>query len=132
MDYKTAVLRIRKYFKDNFTTAPIVLPDMVSSYTDTPWVRFNVLHTTGFQSSMGSPTSNRFERQGIITVQIFTPQGDNTVSATNLANEILKLYEGVENNAIIYFDAYAKEVGNDGRGWYQINVLISFKYEEIT
>ena len=125
---------MRKYFNDNYDTTPIVLPDSVDDTTSrtTAWVRFNILHTDGFQASMGSLGNNRFERRGIITVQIFTPQGDNTVTATNLADEILKLYEGVENNGIIYFDAYAKEVGNDGRGWYQINILTNFKYEEIT
>jgi hypothetical protein len=81
---------------------------------------------------MGSPSSNRFERQGIITIQVFTKQGENSVPAITLANEILKLYEGVENSGILYYDAFVKEIGDDGRGWYQINVLTGFKYSEIT
>lgn len=132
MDFKTATIAMRKYFNDNFTGCPIALPDAVKEYTNTPWCRFNVLHSTGYQATMGSPTANRFERQGIITIQIFVPQGDNTVTATDFANTILKLYEGVENSGVLYYNAYAKEVGNDRRGWYQINVLTEFKYSEIT
>lgn len=132
MDFKTATVAMKKYFNDNFTTCPIVLPDMVAEYTDTPWVRFNILHASGYQATMGNPSGNRFERIGIITVQIFVPQGNNAVTATEIATTILKLYEGVENSGILYSNAYAKEVGNDGRGWYQINVLTEFKYSEIT
>lgn len=133
MDYKTAVRTMRKYFADNYSDTPIVLgSDDVANNVNTPWVRFNVIHGDGFQASMGSPSANRFERNGIITVQIFTPQGDNGVSAINLADKILKIYEGVENNGILYYDATVKEVGNDGRGWYQVNVLTSFRYETIT
>jgi hypothetical protein len=132
MDFKTATIAMRKYFNDNFTTCAIAIPDMVAEFTDVPWVRFNILHANGYQATMGSPASNRFERIGLITVQIFVPQGDNSVTATNIATEILKLYEGVEDSGILYSNAYAKEVGNDGRGWYQINVLTEFKYSEIT
>jgi hypothetical protein len=131
MDFKTATIAMRKYFSDNFTGCQIAIPDQAKEYT-TSWCRFNILHSTGYQASMGSPTANRFERQGIITIQIFIPQGDNTVTATDFATTILKLYEGVENSGVLYYNAYAKEVGNDGRGWYQINVLTEFKYSEIT
>lgn len=133
MDYSQAVTLMRQYFHDNFSSADIYLPDQNADPQEgLPWVRFNILHGDGRQVSMGDPSNNRFERRGVITIQIFTPQGDNSVSATTLADEILKLYEGVDINGILYFDAYAREVGNDGRGWYQINVLTSFKYENIT
>jgi hypothetical protein len=132
MDYKTATTAMRKYFNDNFTSCTIVLPDMVFDNSADSWVRFNILHSAGYQATMGSPSSNRFERQGIITIQVFTKQGENSVPAITLANEILKLYEGVENSGILYYDAFVKEIGDDGRGWYQINVLTGFKYSEIT
>ena len=135
MDYSQAVIAMQGYFNTGWASAtPIIWGDDDNSEIpdENPWVRFNIRHSDGFQATAGAPSANRFERIGIITVQIFTRQGDYAVTARGLATSALKLYEGVENSGILYYDAAVREIGNDGRGWHQINVLTSFKYSEVT
>lgn len=135
MDYKTAIQYMRNYFKTGWESATPILwgfDDPQAPPSNATWVRFNILHSDGRQITMGSPASNRFERIGIITIQVFSPIGNYAVDAVEKATAALKLYEGVENNGIFYYDAYCREIGNDGQGWNQINVIVTFRYEEIT
>jgi len=135
MDYKSARKELLEYFNTGWASATPVTVGNDAKYEPTEgqsWVRINIQHSTGFQSTMGDPSNNRFERQGIVTIQIFTPQGDFGVSASDLATDALKLYEGIESNGVFYYDAVVNEVGNDERGWHQVNVLASFRYNEIT
>lgn len=135
MDYKTARHAMQGYFNTGWASATPIVWGNDSTYEPeegTSWVRFNITHSAGFQSTMGDPSNNRFERQGIITVQIFSPQGEYGETASDLATNALKLYEGTVDNGIYYFDAYANDIGNDGNGWHQVNVLTSFRYNEIT
>ena len=135
MDYKTAFTAMQGYFNTSWDNETLVIwgdddnseiPDII------PWVRFNVRHASGFQATAGSPSNNRFERLGIVTIQIFTRQGNLQISSRDLADKALKIYEGVYNSGILYFDATVREIGQDGRGWHQVNVLTSFRYSEIT
>lgn len=134
MDYSEAINAMRGYFEQEWAELTPVAwgsDDVYQPDTKT-WVRFNILHNDGFQASTGSPDSNRFHRFGVVTIQIFARQGDYGRDAVEKATAALKVYEFVQNNAIHYYDATIKEVGNDGNGWHQINVLTKFRYEEIT
>jgi len=125
---------MRSYFDTGWNDETVIVWGDDNQYQpdSDPWVRFNILHNDGLQATIGSPGNNRFDRFGVITVQIFVRQGDYGIKARELATKALKLYEGVQDNDIIYSNAFVREVGNDGRGWQQINALINFRYEEIT
>lgn len=134
MNLEAATAAMRKYFDGVWND-----PDTVS-YDDAPftkpknktWVRFNIQHADGYQASIGSPGSNRFRSEGLIVAQVFQPQGKASKEARQKADQIIEAYRGTDNSGIHYFDVQPKEVGNDGAGWYQINVLIYFRYDHIT
>jgi hypothetical protein len=65
-------------------------------------------------------------------VQIFQKQGSYGIAARELAENALALFTGIDNSSISYYNGTIREVGNDGRGWYQINVVTEFRYDEIT
>ena len=135
MDYSSAFVAMQSYFNTYWNDETVIVwgdDDNKSIPSNAPWVRFNIRHADGFQATTGAPTSNRFERIGIITVQIFTKQGDRQVTSRTLADNALKAYEGVLQSDILYFGATVREIGNDGRGWHQTNVITSFRYSEIT
>ena len=135
LTYQNAVAEMIKFFNANAPSGVPVIwgsDDPNSPPDNEEWIRFNIRHNDGFQASMGSPGTNRFERQGIITIQIFQPEGGHGLGAQNIADEIVTLYSGANDNGIEYFDTFAREVGNDGFGWYQINVVTTFRYEQIT
>lgn len=133
--YIEAVTSMQGFFNTGWDSAtPIVWgeDDATPTPSEQAWVRFNITHNDGGQATMGSPNSNRFRHFGIITVQVFYPQGNFGIEARNLANNVLELYQGAEQDGIYYYDVRANEIGNDSFGWYQINVVIEFRYDNIT
>lgn len=97
------------------------------------WVRFNCVENDGRQATMGSPGANRFRQFGIVTVQVFQPQGQGSKGARTLSAAIATALKGtVTTNGVHFFDVYDRPVGNDENGFYQRNVIASFYYDEIT
>jgi hypothetical protein len=134
MNFNQAEASIRKYFNAQWAgLTPIAWPDtnFVPPSGET-WVRFNCQEINGEQSTMGSPGSNRFRHSGIITIQVFQPQGQNSRDARVKATAAIAAFMGVENEGILFFNVQGRQLGNDGQGYYQINVLASFRYDEIT
>lgn len=135
LKYKQAIAAMYAYFAANKPSGVAVIyggDDPTAPPDNAPWIRFNVQHNDGFQASMGSPNANRFERRGILTIQIFQPENQYGLVAQGHADTIHTLYSGLEDSGIHYFDTFVREAGNDGFGWYQINVVTTFKYEQIT
>jgi len=131
--YRQAVTAMQDYFNTSWNDdTPVLFDDDAQDVPEETFVRFNVQHNEGFQSTMGAPGNNRFQRRGLVIVQIFQKQGDFAIDAREKAENALALFAGVTNSDIYYYDGYIREVGNDGRGWYQINVVTSFRYDEIT
>lgn len=132
-DYTSAWLSIADYIKTGWGGAvPMFLDDDPATPTTDEFARLNIRHNDGEQSSMGAPGNNRFRRFGVVTVQIFQKQGKFGADARELAENALALFAGIENSGITYYNSSVREIGNDGRGWYQINVITEFRYDEIT
>lgn len=136
MSYESAVATIRKAFKDVWGTTTKVAYDDVPDKEIPPspastWVRLNIAHVDGYQASIGSPSSNKFRREGLINGQIFQPQGQGSLDARKKADLIIAIFQGKQISGITFYDVQAREIGNDGAGWYQINVLSKFYYDVI-
>jgi len=134
LTYSQAIGAMRDYFDTQWgSTTPIIWgSDDPTEKPNTTWVRFNIRHSDGFQATMGSPGSNRFDRVGVLTIQVFSPENQLGTDAVDKSTTILDLYSGLNDNGIEYYDAIVREIGNDGYGWYQINVVMTFRYEQIT
>lgn len=135
MNFNDAEFEIRAYFDTNWAnTTQIAWPDTKFSVPNNEtYVRFNCQETSGSQVSIGSPGANRFRHFGIVTIQIFQPQGQSSKDAREKATTILGIFMGKETvNGIHFYDVSARQIGDDGSGYYQINVNISFRYDEIT
>lgn len=133
-DYTTAWSAIADYIETQWADqTPLIVDDFAVDVPNADaWVRLTIRHTDGNQSTMGSPGSNRFRRFGIVTMQIFQRQGEFGITARELAENALAIFTGAENSGIYYYNATVREIGNDGRGWFQINVISEFRYDEIT
>lgn len=135
MNMQQAEAEIRKFFKDIWgTTTPIAWPDADFTIPEGKnWVRFTCQENDGRQVSMGSPGNNRFRQYGLIILQIFQPQGQGSVAARTLASNASSAFRGAQTTNGVHFEnVYSRAVGNDGAGFYQINVFISFYYDELT
>jgi hypothetical protein len=135
MNFTQAEAEIRSFFKTAWAgQTEIAWPDVeFDRPNDQTWVRFNCAENAGFQASMGSIGSNRFRHLGVVTIQVFQPEGQGSKDARAKANNALGAFMGAETtNDIHFFDVAANQIGNDGSGYYQINVTASFRYDEIT
>lgn len=97
-----------------------------------PWARVSLRHATGNQASLrGDAGTTRWDRGGILTVQIFVPTGEGLSEAYTLAKVVADAYEGTSTPSAVWFrNVRVNEVGPDGE-WFQVNVLIDFTYDEI-
>ena len=107
----------------------------VSDVTQLPngvWCRPSVRHATGEQASLSGGTgTKRWQRNGILTVQIFTPVGDGLSRAYDLAKIVGDAYEGYASPGGVWFrNLRVNEIGDSGK-YSQANVIVEFEYDEI-
>lgn len=97
-----------------------------------PWCRVNLRHTASRQASLaGAVGTRRFQRNGVLTVQVFEPIGKGLSGSTDLPKIVQDAYEGVETTSGVWFrDVTLKEIGPDG-DFFQTNVIALFEYDEI-
>lgn len=96
------------------------------------WVRVSVQHLLSEQAALaGADSQRRYERRGLITMQVFTPTGDGLATNDALATQLQEALQGVSSPSGIWFrNARANEVGQSGP-WFQTNVLADFEYDSI-
>lgn len=141
MNLLSAEAEIRKFFSAAWITAfaapntPLVAwPDTEFTIPETnTWIRFNCQENDGRQVSMGDPGNNRFRHYGIVTIQIFQRLGAGSVDARTKAAAAMGIFMGAQTeNGITFNEVSARQMGNDGHGFYQINVYAPFYYDELT
>lgn len=135
MNLDTAEAEIRAFFDTAWASlTEIAWPDVEFTVPEgETWVRFNCRENEGRQVSMGSVGSNRFRHFGIVTIQIFQPQGQGSNDARIKAAVAMDAFMGQKTtNDIVFNEVFGLQVGNDGSGYFQINVAASFYYDEIT
>lgn len=132
MSYESAVAAITAHFAQEWNNAtPVAYPDVPFNPPSSTWVRLNISHADGYQASIGSPGSNKFRRTGLVTVQVFQKQGKAGVDAHKKADLAVAAFLGKKAGHIQFYDVQAREIGNDGAGYFQINVLAYFQYDVI-
>lgn len=94
-------------------------------------LRVFVGHASGGQASLGGVGNRRFERRGIVTVQVMTPFGDGFTLADALATVARNAFEGVTTPNGVWFQNVSpgQEMGKTGP-WQQTNVTATFVYTE--
>lgn len=132
MDFKEARDTARAYFNTQWNDlTPVAWPDVSYKPTKATWVSFTMRHGEGFQASVGAPSSNRFRREGIITIQVFAPENTGANDAADKADAAANIFIGVTNGGISYYGTTINEIGNDDAGFYQINVITKFRYDRL-
>lgn len=97
------------------------------------YARATVRHFTGGQGSLGTPGNRRFNRTGAIFVQCFAPLGirNPLTIAAGLGRIALDAFEGRSSPGGIWFrSCRLNEIGPTD-GWYQVNAIAEFTYDEV-
>lgn len=94
------------------------------------WVRVSVLHQTGNQETLGGVGNRRFLREGIISIQVFSPLNGGLRNQDALIQTARQIFEGRSLTGPIWCtDCNVFEVGPSD-GYHQFNVETNFAYEE--
>lgn len=96
------------------------------------FVRLAVRHTVSNQESLGGVGTRKYDRQGFVIVQIFTPLNVGVKTALTLADQAREIFEGTRITGIDmrFNDCQIQELGPLD-GWYQVNVQTEFAYSEV-
>lgn len=94
------------------------------------WVRLAVRHFPLGQRSIGDVGNRKFDRGGSVLMQIFSPRDAGLDAAYTLAETARSAFEGKSFGGVWCYAAEVREIGPDGR-WYQLNVEVPFRYEEV-
>lgn len=102
------------------------------SDTAHPWARITVLHQDGGQSTISKLNGkSRYSRAGTLYVNLFAAPGDGLRQLDPLTKIVQDALEGKTTpNGVWFTKVRVREMGVV-KGWYQVNVLANFSYDEI-
>lgn len=132
MNYETARDAIYKVFADVWGDLPIIWNDISSRVPDEsgPWARVMLKHTFGRQGSLTCDVgTKKYNRAGIVLIQIFTPLGRGQTQGYGLASKVANAYEDAKLD-VWFRNTRIDEQGTSGNSD-QINVLTDFLYDEV-
>lgn len=117
-------------------TAPLTVwqaqePEDGEPRADKPWCRVTVQHNVSGQRTFGD--RRRFERLGIVTVQIFTPLSveQDLTMAEALAVIARDAFEGRHTPSGVWFRNIRMQEVGPSAPWFQLNVVGEFVYDEV-
>ncbi len=118
---------------DSLLDCDISWPDTanVIPSSEKAWARVTINHVTGNQASLGSfDSARRWDRSGILIIQLFTPMGDGNSMAYDLAQTLVDGLQLKRGGCVTLRNVALNEVGPDG-AFYQMNVTCTFSYDDI-
>ena len=96
------------------------------------WARVTVRHSTASQVSLANRSGvRRYQRLGVLGIQVFVPLGEGLSEAYTLSKTVADAFEGTATPGAVWFsNVRLNEIGPSGE-WFQFNVLADFEYDEI-
>lgn len=91
-----------------------------------PFVRISIRNSASFTDAIAAGSVVN-QHTGRIWVQVFVPEGTGTALARQLADQAAVVFDNARFNGIKCYAAEIKSVGNDGLGYYQLNVSIPYR-----
>jgi hypothetical protein len=98
------------------------------------WTRVSMVHVVGNQASLsGALGTQRWERNGLVTVQVFQRQslGGGLDILDQLAKIVADMFEGYSTPGGVWFRDVTPQEIPPKRGWRQVNILATFQYDEV-
>lgn len=89
------------------------------------WAR--LADVPGLSSTPEVGLSPCVQRTGIIIIQLFVPSYKGTLAITRAADTLVQHFEFFSESGFDCFAASAATLGDDGNGWYQVNVKIPYR-----
>ncbi len=119
------------YLKANWTITPVAYDNVPFSPGDIPFIRVAIVGGKADQITLGTgPQLHR--RPGLCIIQVFVKAGTGTKVANDLGDALCDIFRSQQlATGIACGSPYPVRVGDDGRGWFQINVMIPYLNDAI-
>lgn len=95
-----------------------------------PWARIGIKDNLRTQETIGGVGQRRFDNNGIVIVELYTPAWDGLTLAHTLAPLIRNVFEGINVGALWFRNTRTNPVGPDGF-WFHTNVISEFEWQEL-
>jgi hypothetical protein len=97
----------------------------------TPYARVTVRSNRRRQVTIGQQGNRKFEGNGVLFVEIFTPTGDGLVTTRALATLVSDAFEtpNLSSHHVWYQEVRTQENGSEGL-WSRITVTAEWTYEQ--
>lgn len=128
------------WFKSKWDLVPAPVPLAIYDGTNTPppdavleWIRVTLAFGALSQQTLQTVGNRRFNRSGILTIQLFTPfaragQGER---ADVLAQAIIDALEGCETpGGVEFLNLTDNDIGKSG-AWWQTNITSRLIYQQV-
>lgn len=86
------------------------------------WIRATLIPVNTENASLSANT----KYIGIYLVQIFVPLQGGSGRAYELSNIVELMFANTEFSEVVCYSAETLRTGDDGNGWYQLNVNVNF------
>lgn len=70
-----------------------------------------------------------YRRPGFIIMQCFTQVGTGTRVARKMADDAIAIFEGQQFSGVSCNESELRELGQDGKGFWQVNALVHFDFD---
>lgn len=90
--------------------------------TGVEWIRCTLLPSPTINSNLGTSKIH----YGIFWIQIFTPENTGTGRANELAEMLDAMFSNLEFDDIVCYASDVQRTGDEGHGWFQINVRVNY------
>jgi hypothetical protein len=134
MSYEAARKAIQGHFSTYFTALAATKiawdnVDFTIPTDESAWVRFSVQNNISGYKSFGRSKLTR--REGIIFIQVFVPENTQTLLSSQIADNIVSIFETKLLSGISFQSPNVREAGVSN-GWYQVNISVPFYFDDIT
>jgi hypothetical protein len=98
----------------------------------TPFIRLSIRSVRSVPVGI-SGNKILYRRPAMISMQCFVPVGTGTQAARIIADTAIAIFEGQQFSGITCRESEVKELGDDGQGFWQVNGLVYFDFDnEVT
>lgn len=118
---------VESTLNSEWTATQIAWENVDYNPEDGPWIRATVVFGESFGTEKGDATNACGIRTGQVIVQVFVPSGSGTRKATNMAHTLERIFRLRSfENSLHFQEPYTLKIGDDGYGFYQVNVHAPF------
>lgn len=111
----------------NYSATEVAYENVSFNPPNDAWIRLIV--QTGQGQTMGlygDGTSVGVRDTGLISIQVFIPEGQGTKSSLDLVDTLIAIYEHTRFDGILAYTATVSHIGISD-GWHQTNITIPFR-----